>query len=63
MIKIKRVLVSVAFSCATMGFAFAADPPGDLNDVPEIVAADEWVVSTTPYFWVIFFEGDMTING
>ena len=60
---IKRALGSVAFSCATMGFAFAADVPGDLNDVPEIVAADEWVVSTAPYFWVTFYEGDMTING
>jgi hypothetical protein len=46
-----------------MGYAFAADVPGDLNDVPEIVANDEWVVSTTPYFWVTFYEGDMTING
>ena len=63
MINIKRVLGSVAFSCAAMGYAFAADVPGDLNDVPEIVATDEWVVSTTPYFWVMFFEGDMTING
>ena len=63
MINIKRVLGSVAFSCAAMGYALAADVPGDLNDVPEIVATDEWVVSTTPYFWVMFFEGDMTING
>ncbi len=63
MINIKRVLGSVALSCATMGIAFAADAPRDLNDVPEIVASDEWVVSTTPYFWITFWEGDMTING
>lgn len=63
MINIKRVLGSVALSCATMGFAFAADVSRDVNDVPEIVASDEWVVSTTPYFWVTFYEGDMTING
>ena len=60
---IKQVLRSVAFSCAAMGFAFAADVPRDLNDAPEIVATDEWVVSTTPYFWMTFYEGDMTING
>jgi len=63
MIDIKRVLGSVALSCATMGFAFAADAPRDLNDVPEIVTSDEWIVSTTPYFWITFWEGDMTING
>ena len=63
MINLKRMLGSVALSCAAMGFAFAADVPRDLNDVPETVAADEWVVSTTPYFWVTFYEGDMTING
>ena len=63
MINIKRMIGSVAFLCAAIGFAFAADVPDDLNDAPEIVAADEWVVSTTPYFWVTFYEGDMTING
>ena len=63
MINIKRTIGPVAFSCAAMGFAFAADVPSDLNDVPEIVATDEWVVSTTPYFWVTFYEGEMTING
>ena len=63
MINIKRVLGSVGLSCATIGFAFAADAPSNLNDAPEIVAVDEWVVSTTPYFWMTFYEGDMTING
>jgi hypothetical protein len=63
MINIRRVLGSVAVSCATIGFALAADAPRNLNDAPEIVATDEWVVSTTPYFWVTFYEGDMTING
>ena len=63
MININRIIGSVAFSCAAMGFAFAADAPRDPNDVPEIVAADEWVMSTMPYFWVTFFEGDITING
>jgi hypothetical protein len=65
MINIKRVFGSAAFYCAAIGFAFAADAPEprDLNDVPEIVATDEWVVSTTPYFWITLFEGDMTING
>ncbi len=63
MINIKRVLGSVALSCAALGTAFAADAPGDLNDIPDMVAADEWIVSTTPYFWATFYEGDMTING
>ncbi len=63
MINIKRVLGSVSLTCATMGFAFAADAPRILNDAPEIVATDEWVVSTAPYLWVTFYEGDMTING
>ena len=63
MIDIKRVLGPVAFFCATIGFTFAADAPRNLNDVPEIVATDEWVVSTAPYFWVTFYEGDMTVNG
>jgi len=65
MTNIMRFLGAVAFSCAAVGFASAADVPRDLSDFDDVPAhaADEWVVSTTPYFWVMFFEGDMTING
>ena len=70
MINIKRALGAVAFSCAAMGFIFAtagkaeaADIPSTPESVPQPVATDEWVVSTTPYFWVTFYEGDMTVNG
>jgi len=70
MINIKRVLGSVALSCAAMGFIFATAggaEAADISSAPEVVpqpvAADEWVVSTTPYFWATFFEGDVTING
>jgi len=70
MINIKRALGAVAFSCAAIGFTFAtvggvqaANLPSAPEPEPQIVAADEWVVSTTPYFWITFYEGDITING
>ena len=40
-INFKRALGSVTLFCAAIGFAFTADVPRDLNDVPEIVTADE----------------------
>jgi hypothetical protein len=52
-----------AFTFAAVAVAEAADIPSAPETVPQLVSADEWVVSTTPYFWVTFYEGDMTING
>jgi len=70
MINVKRTLGAVAFSCAAIVFTFAtvggaeaADIPSAPEPEPQIVAADEWVVSTTPYFFIMFYEGDITING
>jgi hypothetical protein len=70
MTKIRRVLQSTALFCAAIGFLFAATGNAEAADiqsepetVPQPVATDEWVVSTAPYFWVTFYEGDMTING
>jgi hypothetical protein len=40
----------------------AADPVLNDTDVA-VVVGDEWVVSTTPYFWMTFYEGTMTVNG
>jgi hypothetical protein len=53
----------MGFSFATAGKAEAADIPATPETAPQPVATDEWVVSTAPYFWVTFYEGDMTING
>ena len=41
----------------------AADLPQSLEQEPEIISSSDWVVSTTPYLWLLFFEGDMTVNG
>jgi hypothetical protein len=60
---VNRMAALTAFTFATVGGAEAADIPSGVEPESQIVAADEWVVSTTPYFWVTFYEGDMTING
>jgi len=60
---IDRMATLTAFTFAAVAVAEAADIPSAPEPEPQIVASDEWVVSTTPYFWVMFFEGDMTING
>lgn len=58
-----RVTAAMAFIIATLTAANPADLPAAPQLQPQPVAADEWVVSTTPYFWIYFYEGDLTING
>jgi hypothetical protein len=60
---VNRMAALTAFAFAAVAVAEAADIPSAPEAVPQLVSADEWVVSTTPYFWVTFYEGDMTING
>lgn len=60
---INRMAALTAFTFAVITVADAADIPSAPEVVPQVVSADEWVVSTTPYFWATFWEGDMTING
>lgn len=40
----------------------AADPTS-IESGPAVVAEDEWVVSTLPYFWITFYDGTLTISG
>ncbi len=65
-----KILGSAGRSCVAAGLIFtalgsaeAADIPSSPETPPEVVSTDEWVVSTMPYFWMTFWEGDMTING
>ncbi len=58
-----RMLATLAVLFAAAFRAEAADFPSELGVAPQPVAVDEWVVSTAPYFWITFYEGDMTING
>jgi hypothetical protein len=53
----------MGFILAAAGKAEAADISSAPEAVPQPVATDEWVVSTTPYGWIVFLEGDVTING
>ncbi len=49
-------------SLATITVASGADPLPENSD-PVAVSGDEWVVSTTPYFWMTFYDGSLTLNG
>ncbi len=65
MTHIGRLLATSAFSLAAVGFASAADLTRDMADFSDDspAFADEWVISTTPYFWMTFYDGTMTIDG
>ena len=56
-------LASILFCIGSIETSLAADVPDEPIAAPQPVATDEWVVSTAPYFWITFWEGDMTING
>ena len=65
-----KTLVTAARSCAAIGLFLAVAGSTEAADIPPapesaagMVATDEWIVSTAPYFWITFYEGDMTING
>lgn len=60
---INRMAALAAFTIAMITVADAADIPSAPDVVSQVVSADEWVVSTAPYFWITLYEGDMTING
>jgi len=62
----KRSTVFAATMALTLGSvttANAADLPSSPEPESGIASSSGWVVSTTPYLWLLFFEGDMTING
>ena len=52
-------------SLAPIGVASAADLTPYVPDFSEEspAFADEWVISTTPYFWMTFYDGTMTVKG
>lgn len=68
-IGMKNTLTAVAGALLlAISTANAADAPSSSDGISveermAPIAADEWVVSVAPYAWLMFYEGDMTING
>jgi hypothetical protein len=62
---LNRLLVSAVLYSGTFGLSSAADLTRDAADFSDDspAFADEWVISTTPYFWATFYDGTMTVDG
>ena len=54
---------TVALVLGSITGATADSSSSSAGSDSEMVFGDDWVVSTTPYFWITNYEGDMTING
>jgi opacity protein-like surface antigen len=55
--------VTMALALGSVTAAKADEVTTSFESEQALGSGNGWVVSTTPYLWLLFFEGDMTING
>ena len=61
--RLNTVLAATLLSVGAVGSAISDEKQTTVGSEKSAMAGDEWVISTTPYIWLLFFNGDMTING
>ncbi|MEM9106137.1 MAG: hypothetical protein AAGC96_10820 [Pseudomonadota bacterium] len=57
-----QIAATMCMSLVTLGTASAADAVV-YEPVPVAAPVDEWIITTTPYFWATIYDGSLTING